>query len=443
MGGMAGRTRERMRFFRISEPEDKKDAMLIYGGAEIRRLEKSLQDPIEGDIYSKLKGKLDNYYAPKKNAHYARYLFLKMKPHHEESTVAYAARLREKAVNCDFHDVNKRILEHIIQTTDNAELIRKVIHKKWTLQQTLEEMQILEDTSTQVKAMGQHDADSVAKINRKKKDRNKSSQREQMGNITCRYCDRTHPRKKELCPAYGKSCDICNKPNHFAVVCMSDRASNKQRKGKRPQRGHIGSNRDVRRTANDSQSDDSDSDFEQDVDFIDESVRHLTVGKIKINKVSDFDKTVPIVVNDVIVHMEPDSGADVNVMDEYQYRALKRKSFDGIELKESNTKLSTLQNTLGVSGEFKATARNQTRGTETTFVVVKGKINSPPLLGRKSPDATPIAQKPRPVPYYLQEPLRNWLDECIEGEIFEKVELGEPVHGVHHWLFCRNPDTQG
>ena len=37
-----------------------------------------------------------------------------------------------------------------------------------------------------------------------------------------------------------------------------------------------------------------------------------------------------------------------------------------------------------VSGEFKATVRNQTRGTETTFVVVKGKINSPPLLGKKT-----------------------------------------------------------
>ena len=181
--------------------------------------------------------------------------------------------------------------------------------------------------------------------------------------------------------SYTKSCYICNKPNHIAVVCMSDRASNKQRKGKILQRGHTGSNRDVRRTANDSQSEASDSDFEQDVDFIDESARHLTVRKIKINKVSDFDKTVPIVVKDVIVHMEPDSGADVNVMDEFQYSALKRKFFDDIELKESNTKLSTLQNTLGVSGEFKATARNQTRGTETTCLVVKGKINPLPLLG--------------------------------------------------------------
>ena len=39
-----------MRFFRISEAADKKDAMLIYRGAEIRRLEKSLQDSEDGDV---------------------------------------------------------------------------------------------------------------------------------------------------------------------------------------------------------------------------------------------------------------------------------------------------------------------------------------------------------------------------------------------------------
>ena len=42
-------------------------------------------------------------------------------------------------------------------------------------------------------------------------------------------------------------------------------------------------------------------------------------------------------------------------------------------------------------------------------------------------DATPVAQKPRPVPYYLQEPLRKWLEECVKEEIFDKVEPGEPV----------------
>lgn len=48
-------------------------------------------------------------------------------------------------------------------------------------------------------------------------------------------------------------------------------------------------------------------------------------------------------------------------------------------------------------------------------------------------DATPVAQenlvaqKPRPVPYYLQEPLRKWLDECVSEDIFERVEPGDPV----------------
>ena len=68
--------------------------MLICGGAEIRRLEKSLQDPTDGDVYAKLKGKLTDYFTPKKKVHYARYLFLKMRPQAGESTVTYAARLR-------------------------------------------------------------------------------------------------------------------------------------------------------------------------------------------------------------------------------------------------------------------------------------------------------------------------------------------------------------
>ena len=133
---------------------------------------------------------------------------------------------------------------------------------------------------------------------------------------------------------------------------------------------------------NESESDGSESEMDPDIDFVDESVRHLNIGKIKINMVSDYEKTVPIVINDVIVRTEPDSGADVNVMDEHQYKALKRKTCENLSLTENSTKLSTLQNDLQVFGEFKATARNQKRGTETTFVVVKGKINSPPLLGR-------------------------------------------------------------
>ena len=38
---------------------------------------------------------------------------------------------------------------------------------------------------------------------------------------SCIYCGRVHPRKKELCPAFGKICSACSKPNHFAKVCKT------------------------------------------------------------------------------------------------------------------------------------------------------------------------------------------------------------------------------
>ena len=80
------------RYFKISSPVDRKDALIIYGGKEIARLEKSLPDPVDvDDVYDKLKTKLNNYYTPKKNKHHARYLFLKTRPTLHKTTTAYAA----------------------------------------------------------------------------------------------------------------------------------------------------------------------------------------------------------------------------------------------------------------------------------------------------------------------------------------------------------------
>lgn len=43
------------------------------------------------------------------------------------------------------------------------------------------------------------------------------------------------------------------------------------------------------------------------------------------------------------------------------------------------------------------------------------------------PEAVPIAQKPRPVAYYLQKPLKAWLEQSIAEGIFEKVPPNEPI----------------
>ena len=38
-----------------------------------------------------------------------------------------------------------------------------------------------------------------------------------------------------------------------------------------------------------------------------------------------------------------------------------------------------------------------------------------------------MAQKPRPVPYHLQQPLKDWLYQGVKEEIFEKVPAGEAI----------------
>ena len=55
-----------------------------------------------------------------KNKYLARYLLLKMRPRTGERTVAYAIRLREQPVECEFGDnYEERILEQLIMTVKN------------------------------------------------------------------------------------------------------------------------------------------------------------------------------------------------------------------------------------------------------------------------------------------------------------------------------------
>ena len=87
-------------------------------------------------------------------------------------------------------------------------------------------------------------------------------------------------------------------------------------------------------------------------------------------------------LNDVDIRMEPDSGAEVNLMDEHQFQALLHRTNEKPTLEHWQIKLNTLQHPLHVKGKFETIIRNQTCGKPATFVVVKGRINSPPLLSK-------------------------------------------------------------
>ena len=109
--------------------------------------------------------------------------------------------------------------------------------------------------------------------------------------------------------------------------------------------------------------------------------KSITNMQIKmVRRPYSLEKTVPLMVNDNHIRAEPDTGAVANVMDEYQYRALQHRSEYDMELRNSQTKLRTLQNELPIKGGFDAVLRNQTCGKRTKFLVIKGRISSPPLI---------------------------------------------------------------
>ena len=117
-----------------------------------------------------------------------------MRPNSGESTIEYAARLREKALSCNFVDIDDRILEHLVQTTSNSDFVRKVLYKKLTLQEALSAAQISESTSIQLKEMN-NKALEIDRIRRKKKENSTSIETSSSSD----YKDRNSKSNHQIC----------------------------------------------------------------------------------------------------------------------------------------------------------------------------------------------------------------------------------------------------
>ena len=53
--------------------------------------------------------------------------------------------------------------------------------------------------------------------------------------------------------------------------------------------------------------------------------------------------------------------------------------------------------------------------------------------GSRSHSSTFVAQKPRPVPYHLQKPLKEWLEQEVKENILilRKSQMEKPSHGAN------------
>ena len=112
---------------------------------------------------------------------------------------------------------------------------------------------------------------------------------------------------------------------------------NKNHKPKSKQPTNKEWKKDLKKTTEESASNNPTS---SDDEFFCQAVRHLK--QVKRIKTEEQDKTITIQIEDVSVKVEPDSGAEINVMNEHQFKALIHRASANLNLTPSKTKLNTL-----------------------------------------------------------------------------------------------------
>ena len=132
----------------IEDVKRQRALLLHFGGQEIYDIYETLDNT--GDDFETLKGKLIEHLEPKKNKEYAVYMFRQAKQHDGESIDEYVTRLRQLAIDCEFHEKDCEVKSQIIQCCSSNRLRRKALKTpEITLKGLLDEARALEISETQ------------------------------------------------------------------------------------------------------------------------------------------------------------------------------------------------------------------------------------------------------------------------------------------------------
>ena len=209
------------------------DVLEIYDGLPFANTEEKTQ-------IDKVAELLDAYFIGETNEIYEAYLFNQRVQETGESFDSFLTALRSLAKTCNFGSMQDRMIRDrvVVGVRDNSTRKKLLAENKLTLNKCIDICRASETTSKQLKEMSQaEEVSAVTTGNPKWKTdaRSKSGRKtgkgqlpttsKQPGQIKCKFCHRTHARKKELCPAWQQKCGNCGQMNHFSVACNSQKAN--------------------------------------------------------------------------------------------------------------------------------------------------------------------------------------------------------------------------
>ena len=294
-----------------------KDCLEIFLNLELTPEERA-------SVTSSLKA-LEAYFKPKTNVVYKRFLFNSATQSSEEGIDEFVNRLRKMALSCKYGALTDEMIRDriVIGVRDKASKLRLLKEDELDLNKALSICRSNEAASKQLKFMKLEEiqtdeqvntVDSQAKRLDKRHKQKKDAKYGKNGKATkgakknCNRCGATKQHRKEECKAYGQTCHLCSKPNHFASVC---RFRNKPAGGKTVSRGHKSVKQVTEETDTSNDSDDDLTDDEDPLFKIEEVSSVKTAGK-QLNAKIIFSDTEELYNTELECQL--DTGATCNMM---------------------------------------------------------------------------------------------------------------------------------
>ena len=457
------------------DPETAQMALLIYVGHEVEDIHDSLPEPTKPTsiaaknwtIYEQSLAKLNLYFVPQKSNDFALFELMNIKPETNEATKNYAARLRQAAGKCDFTNwsADKMIKCLVITNMRDEDLKLECLQKEHTLNDVLDKAQKKEDAqemskkidSDEVNQMGQSrnrgretkrethsdrfsddaarraptssgdaarrpptgsgDAarrpPTVARQTWDGKSRQVKPAKTARQNVDiCRNCGNgKHDNFREECPALGRICRHCRKPDHFAKVCY----------GKMIQM--VQENR-IR-----------DSD---DTDVSDDEVDKIEERRDEVNAVRN--KKIPLVnvqTSGYNVVWQPDTAASRDIWSPRHVDEYERKTGKPVELRPTNIKLWAYGGTkpLELKGQFEARLKAGESYVDTNIIVTQDDSVHPLISEQTARKLGVVSYDPRFMVNEVKEDEKKVPEPQLEAQLKEVRPEVKEIIGKYPEVF--------
>ena len=194
------------------------DALEVFNTFEFGS-EEDIEKPVE------ILKKFDEYCNPKRNLTVERHIFNCRMQYPGESIDKYIMDLRLKVKTCEYGTMADEMIKDRIVVRVHSDIVRGRLlrEKDLCLTKAIDICKAAESSTKQLEKLT--DEKKVEILQESHPTTYQAGTKKTTG-PACQNCGRNHPPRR--CSAYGKTCNACNKLNHFAKCCRSKPATQKK-----------------------------------------------------------------------------------------------------------------------------------------------------------------------------------------------------------------------